>query len=152
MKKLITILLLSIGCWSGVFAEQGQVSLNFNHLMAYDNGGMRDFNQQDNQLCVTKYAATLPSKMIFFYAIDPKTQSQIGRAKIDSGSVDLFPEGLTNRYSFMSDDVSPLSNHNVLRITANIDQAFQRADANIMLKGRKSFSCVASAASLVKNH
>ena len=57
------------------------------------------------------------------YTIEKKSTYQTSQVNYLNEQVSLYPEGLTDRYSFMSDGVGTLGHNNIFRVIASFDKA-----------------------------
>ena len=145
MPKFTLFIVLSTALCGHALAQSGEVTVHFNSITAYYFNGMPDFNSNDNDRCHSTYASSpIAEPMTFHYEINPATSYQTGHALYKKQTVMMFPEGIKNSYSFMSDGVGPLAKEHILRITTTIDTQFQHINSHIMMNGGNDFNCVIS--------
>ena len=145
-NKLILITIALTVTSTAIIAKSGSFTLHFNHIQAYNMNGSPNFSNEYNQFCKVNYLKNFNNEPIVMdYQIDDKTLQQIGVATYLKQPVQLHPEGLTNRYAFISDGVKPLDNRNIKQITAGLDKSYHYYYSTIMFKGTDRFNCVMSA-------
>ena len=143
MKRIIAPCLLPLLLSSLTYANSGKVDIHFNSVYAVYSVGDPDFNVKDNAYCQNNIGSQYLDKPISIeYTIEPKSMFQTSNINYLNSRIQLHPEGLTDRYAFMSDDVGALKQNKIFRVIANFDKALQIASSFVMFKTDHGFNCV----------
>jgi hypothetical protein len=143
MKKMVYPCLLPLLLSSLSYANSGKVDIHFNSVYAVYSVGDPDFNAKDNAYCQNNIGSQYLDKPISIeYTIEPKSMFQTSNINYLNSRIQLHPEGLTDRYAFMSDDVGALKQNKIFRVIANFDKALQIASSFVMFKTDQGFNCV----------
>ncbi len=143
MKKNILLAVLPLLSPLTLFARSGKVDIHFNHVYAVYAVGEPDFNAADNRYCRSTISPQyLKKPLSLSYTIESKSSYQTSNINYLNTQVTLYPEGLTDRYAFMSDDIGALKQNKIFRVIATFDKAFQVASSFVLFKTDHSFNCV----------
>jgi len=142
MKVTSLIIALLVMCTSA-YSQTGKVEIHFIQVYAVHQAGEPDFNSVDNEYCRSHVGAKYLDKPITVtYTIEPASTYQTGKVEYLSQEVPLYPEGLTDRYSFMSDGVGALGQNKIFRVIASFDKALQMASSFVLFNTGQEFNCV----------
>lgn len=143
MKKLMLRCVCPLLLTGIAYARSGSVDIHFSNVYAVSFAGEPDFNADDNSYCRKNIGSQFLQKpMSVSYTIEPKSTYQTSQVNYLSEQVPLYPEGLTDRYSFMSDGVGTLGQNNIFRVIASFDKALQIASSFVLFKTDHGFNCV----------
>lgn len=142
MKVTSLIIALLVMCTSA-YSQTGEVEIHFLQVDAVHQAGEPDFNSADNEYCRHLVGAKYLDKPITLsYTIERASTYQTGQVEYLGERVPLYPEGLTDRYSFMSDGVGALEKSNIFRVVASFDKALQMASSFVLFNTGQEFNCV----------
>ena len=143
MKKIILLTVLPLLSPATLLARSGKVDIHFDHVYAVHAVGEPDFNAADNRYCRTTISPQyLKKPLSLSYTIESKSSYQTSNINYLNTQVRLYPEGLTDRYAFMSDDIGALKQNKIFRVIATFDKAFQVASSFVLFKTDHGFNCV----------
>ena len=142
MKKINLFIILLVMCSSSALAQSGSVTIHFGSTYALDKLGQPDFTPLHNRYCRDHVGASFQAEPIKIdYAIDQKSSFQTSRVTFLDHQVALYPEGLTDRYAFMSDGVGALDQSKIIRVIVNFDKSLQIASSFILFDTDQGFNC-----------
>ncbi len=143
MKKIILQCVCPLLLTGMSYASSGTVEIHFSNVYAVYSVGDPDFNAADNSYCRDNIGAQYLDKPISVsYTIEPKATYQTSKVDYLTAHVPLYPEGLTDRYSFMSDGVGALGQNKIFRVIASFDKALQIASSFVLFNTDHDFNCV----------
>ena len=145
MRRFLLCLMMCVLPFGLLYAKSGDFTLQFNHINAVREDGLPDFNSNDSAYCIAQYQSRFINELAsVHYQIDSQHSYQTSQAHYLNQNIALYPEGLTDRYNFISDDVGSLHQQNVIRLIMSVDKNFKLAHGWVMFKTAKDFNCVFS--------
>ena len=128
------------------YAKTGDIDIKYTAVFALTQDGTPhvDHQPKDEAYCRShfeKHYATEP--FTIHYTIDPVSQLQDVRVDfLTEKALPLHPEGLTDRYYFLSDGVGSLQQHHVAKVFVFIDKALQLASTKVVFDTPNNYQCV----------
>ena len=146
MCKRIMMVCFLLGLFSSVSAKSGDIDIKYTAIFAFSQkgGSHVDNVPQDKAYCFAHFGKLYQSEPItIHYSIDPVSLLQ--DVKVDfltENALQLHPEGLTDRYYFLSDGVRSLQQHQVSQVFVFMDKALQLASTKIVFTTPYNYECV----------
>ena len=135
-----------LGLFSSVSAKSGDINIKYTAVFPFSQkgGGHVDNIPQDKAYCLSHFGQPYQDESItIHYTIEPVSQWQdVTVDFLTEKSLQLHPEGLSDRYYFLSDGVRSLQQHQVSQVFVFMDKALQLASTKIVFTTPYNYECV----------
>jgi hypothetical protein len=140
-KKLIALTLIALS--TSALAQNGNFTVTLNSIKAVDQTGSPDKIHDAN--CWNQYK-NLKQNAEVTYNIDPNTYQESASAKLFGSSVQLYPQGIAGKYSFISDSLpTTLSSKNINRVIVSMDTHYNNQQVDILFSSEENkYNCLLS--------
>lgn len=141
----LLVAVISFSLLSGfALAKTGHFTLRFNQVLAFNKDGSHDTQSRDQQICQARFSSELTTPLFIQYRINLKTLKESAVAKYKNNLINLYPEGISSGYYFMTDKLSNPSDFE--RMVVILGHHFKNHQAGV-LYSLKNFNCA-----MVTNH